>query len=75
MRVAWPELIVLIVAVALTLLAAEIGILAVAKEFHVTGWIVGPAAIVMLLGDIWIVLRAIDWAFAGPARRARQRIL
>jgi hypothetical protein len=75
MRMAWPELIVLIVFATLFVLAAEMAAIVAAKVYQVSGWIVAPGFLAAVFLDLWGLLRLIDWAFAGPARRARQRIL
>jgi hypothetical protein len=75
MRMAWPELIVLIVFAVLFVIGAECALIVAAKLYRVSGYIVGPAVIAALILDVWGLLRLIDWAFAGPARRARQRVL
>jgi hypothetical protein len=75
MRIAWPELIVLIVLGALFVLGAELALLAFVMEFHAPIWLGAMLFFVMAVFDLWAVLRVIDWAFAGPARRRKQRVL
>lgn len=76
MRIAWPELIVLIVVATLVVLGGEIGALfVVVKVWRAPGGVILPLLLGALIFDIWAFLRMIDWAFAGPARRARHRVL
>lgn len=75
MRVAWPELIVLIVLGATLLLGAELAFLAVVMSLHAPIWLGALLFFVMAFFDLWAVLRVIDWAFAGPARRRGRKVL
>ena len=72
---AWPERIVLILLVAIIMIAAEIGALVAAKEFHASGGLVAIGFVAVVFLDIWAVFRTIDHLFAGPARRHKDRIL
>jgi hypothetical protein len=72
---AWPERIILIAVTAFAVLAAEIAIIVAAREIRVSGWLMVVFALAAVFGDIWAVLRTIDWLFAGPARRAGYRVI
>jgi hypothetical protein len=74
MRIAWPELIVLIVFAVLFVIAGEMGLIVAARVYCVPGWIVACGFVAGLFLDLWGALRLIDWAFAGPARRSRHRM-
>lgn len=75
MRMAWPELIVLIVFTTLVVIGVEFAALDIADHCRVPAWIIGSTFLAMLLLDLWALLRLIDWAFAGPARRSGLRVL
>jgi hypothetical protein len=75
MRVAWPELIVLIFLAVFFTLVVEVLLLVAAKDYGVSGWIVAPGFFIGVFLDFWGLFRLLDWAFAGPARRARRRML
>jgi protein-S-isoprenylcysteine O-methyltransferase Ste14 len=69
MRLAWPELIVLILIAALATFATEIWILMALKS--APGWLGVLYVLVAIVLDIWGGLRLIDWLWAGPARREK----
>ena len=74
MRMAWPELIVLIVVAALGVLAVEIAILFSATVLA-RWWLIAAVALTAVALDVWAALRLVDWLFAGPARRRKDRII
>jgi len=74
MRLAWPELIVLIVVATLATFATEIWILS-AIDAYATKGLIALYALAAIVLDIWGAMRLIDWLWAGPARRARERVL
>ena len=73
MRLAWPELIVLIIIAAVATFAMEIWILMALKS--APGWLGVLYVLAAIVLDIWGAMRLIDWLWAGPARRARERVL
>lgn len=75
MHIAWPELIVLIVVGTLCVLGGEIGIIVALKAYRVSAWVAAPFALAMMIFDLWAALRVLDWLFAGPARRAKWRVM
>lgn len=75
MRIAWPELIVLAVVGTLCVLGVEISIVVALKAYRVSAWVAALMAMSMVIFDLWAVLRVLDWLFAGPARRAKWRVM
>ena len=74
-KMAWPELIVLIIASALLVLAAEVLIEYAVVRSGAGGGLILLVLLMALLADLWAVLRLVDWLFAGPARRGKWRIV
>ncbi len=72
---AWPERVLLIVVVGFAVVAGELVSIAMAKSYRAPGWFAATIALVFVVGDIWAVLRTIDWMCAGPARRRGDKIV
>lgn len=75
MTLAWPERIVLIVLATLAILAVEIGFLIVCSKYIASVWLGLAYMVAAILVDLWAALRLVDWLFAGPARRKKDRIV
>lgn len=74
MRYPWPDTVALVLVFILTAFLFLGGVVANAAHLD-SPWLVAAGAIwLRLFGvvivPIWILLRAIDWLCAGPARRA-----
>lgn len=74
MRYPWCDTIPLLLFAAILLFLFPGGILIHGADPFGPWWIAGAKIALHLFGvivvPVWIVLRAIDWMFAGPARRA-----
>jgi ABC-type sugar transport system permease subunit len=76
MRITWPELVALIALAILLVIAGNFMVMDIIV--HASGGsksIVVPVFFALMILDLWGILRLVDWAFAGPARRKGLRVL
>jgi hypothetical protein len=71
MRVAWPELIVLVVLAAIVVFVVEGLFLSEAMGLGMPAGVGVVCLVALLVLDLWGLLRLFDWLFAGPARRKK----
>jgi uncharacterized membrane protein YfcA len=75
MRIAWPELIVLIFLATILVVLGNFVALYLASHYFQSQSAIVAVFFVLMLFDLWGIVRLIDWAFAGPSRRKGLRIL